>query len=133
MLDLRVATGERFDYDPIAFDLASASLAVTPAPGQDVGIIELSLDAVIKDLLTNGIGEAELNRAKKRLLDSAVFARDSASAPAYIFGMTLSSGGDVSDVEKWPEKIMAVTQADVIKAANNLFTQKGFVTRRVAA
>lgn len=128
VMDLRVATGTRFDYDPVAFDLASASLALTPAPGQDISLVELSLDAVIKDLLSNGVGEAELVRAKKRLLDSAVFARDSVAAPAYIFGMTLAAGGDVSDVEKWPERIMAVTQEDVIKAANSLFNQKGYVT-----
>jgi len=128
VMDLRLATSVRFDYDPVAFDTASASLAVMPAPGQDIGLVETALDAVTKDLLVNGISEAELLRAKKRLLDSSVFARDSVQAPAYIFGMTLAAGGDISDVEAWPGRIMAVSAADVQKAAAALFDQKGYVT-----
>lgn len=128
VMDLRVATGVRFDYDPLAFDLSTANIAVTPAPGRDLALVETALDATIRDLLINGLSEEELSRAKKRLVDGAVFARDSVMAPAYLFGMTLASGGDISDIEQWPQRVMAVTTDDVMKAAASLFGQKGFVT-----
>ncbi len=128
VLDLRVATGVRFDYDPLAYDLSTVDLAVTPVPGRDLGLVEMAVDAAVKDLLTNGLSEAELNRAKKRLIDGAVFARDSVQGPAYLFGMTLASGGDVSDVEQWPQRVVAVTSEDVMAAARWLFGQKGYVT-----
>jgi zinc protease len=128
VLDLRVATGVRFDYDPLAFDLSTADIAVTPAPGRDLGLVETALDATLKDLLGNGLSEAELSRAKKRLVDGAVFARDSVMAPAYLFGMTLAAGGDISDIEQWPQRVMAVSVDDVMKAAQQLFGQRGYVT-----
>jgi zinc protease len=128
VMDLRVATGVRFDYDPLAYDLSTVDASVSPAPGRDAGLVEMALDASIKDLLTNGLSEAELNRAKKRLIDGAVFARDSVQGPAYLFGMTLASGGDVSDVEQWPQRVVAVTVDDVMAAARWLFGQKGYVT-----
>lgn len=128
VMDLRVATGVRFDYDPVAFDLSTVSASVSPAPGRDLALVETALDAVLRDLLLNGISEAELLRAKKRLIDGAVFARDSVQAPAYLFGMTLAAGGDISDIEQWPDHIMAVKTDDVMAAARSLFGQKGFVT-----
>lgn len=128
VMDLRVATGVRFDYDPVALDLSTAGIAVSPAPGRDLALVETALDAVLRDLLLNGISEAELLRAKKRLIDGAVFARDSVQAPAYLFGMTLAAGGDITDVEKWPDRVMAVKADDVMAAARSLFGQKGFVT-----
>lgn len=128
VMDLRVVTGVRFSYDPIALDLSTADLSLSPAPGRDLALTETALDAVLKDLLLNGISEAELARAKKRLVDGAVFARDSVQAPAYLFGMTLAAGGDVSDIEQWPTNVMAVKVADVMAAARFLFGQKGFAT-----
>jgi zinc protease len=83
--------------------------------------------------VTNGISEAELNRAKRRLIDGAVFARDSVQAPAYVFGMTLATGGDISDVEEWPKRVMAVSTDQVMTAARALFDQKSLRHRRIVA
>jgi len=128
VMDLRVATGVNFSYDPVSFDLSTVGVAVSPAPGRDLPLVETALDAVLKDLLLNGISEAELMRAKKRLIDGAIFARDSVQAPAYLFGMTLASGGDVSDIENWPKNVMDVKAENVMAAARYLFGQKGYVT-----
>lgn len=128
VMDLRIAAGVRFDYDPEDFDYATASISVSPAPGRDLALAETAVNAVIKDMLDNGVSEAELARAKKRLIDGATFARDSVQAPAYLFGMTLATGGDISDIESWPRKVLAVKAEDVQAAARLLFAQKGFVT-----
>lgn len=128
VMDMRIATDVRFDYDPLSYDLSTASLSVSPVSGRDLKSIEMVLDASIRELLTNGITEAELNRAKRRLIDGAIFARDSVQAPAYVFGMTLASGGDVSDVEQWPRRVMDVTAEQVMAAAQAVLGQKSAVT-----
>ncbi len=128
VMDLRLATAVSFDYDPMALDQATAGISVVPAPGRDIGLVETALEAVVRDLLVNGVSEAELNRAKTRLVDGAVFARDSVQAPAYLFGQTLTSGGDISDIEDWPQRVMEVSTREVLEAAQELFGQKGVVT-----
>jgi len=42
--------------------------------------------------------------------------------------MTLAAGADISSVEDWPQRVMAVKSEDVIKAARAIFEQKCFVT-----
>ncbi len=127
-VDLRLATSVDFSYDPQAYDLSTAGVSISPVDGADINLVAQSYDAVIKDLITNGISEAELNRAKTRLVTGAMFARDSVQGPAYLFGMTLATGGDISDIEKWPDRVMAVTSEQVVQAAKTLFSQKGTVT-----
>ena len=128
VVDLRLATAVAFDFDPLARDYASASVTIVPAPNRDVTLAESALDAVIRDLLSNGLSEAELDRAKARLIDGAVFSRDSVTSPARIFGATLSTGGDVSDIEEWPKRVISVSAQDIMDAAQSLFRQKGFVS-----
>ena len=59
----------------------------------------------------------EVNRAKQRLLDSAVFARDSIEGPARIFGVALTTGQSVVDVENWANRISNITPEQVQLAA----------------
>jgi zinc protease len=63
----------------------------------------------------------ELAAAIKRLTRSAIFARDSVTAPARIIGAALSTGHSIVEIESWPERIAAVTAEDVIKAAHITF------------
>ncbi len=65
--------------------------------------------------------EEEVRDAKRRLIAEAVFARDSLSGPARIVGGALAVGQSVEDIEAWPERIEAVTKADVDAAARALF------------
>lgn len=128
VMDLRLATSVQFSYDPMAFDLSTASLSASPVAGRDLRLVETAMDAAVRELLINGISDAELANAKRRLVDGAIFARDSVQAPAYVFGMTLATGGDISDVEAWPKRVMDVTKEQVMAAAHAIFDEKGFVT-----
>ena len=51
--------------------------------------------------------------ATQRLQDQAVFARDSLSGPAMIFGQALTTGLTIDDIENWAEDITTVTPAQV--------------------
>jgi zinc protease len=51
----------------------------------------------------------------------AVKARDSLSGPARLVGAALATGSTIADIEAWPDRIAAVTVADVNAAAKAVF------------
>ncbi len=61
--------------------------------------------------------QEELDEARNRFLKALVFARDSQSGMARIYGSSLSVGQTVEDVQKWPDLIKSVTTAQVKDAA----------------
>ena len=67
-------------------------------------------------------------RVTTRLVRESVYARDSLSTPARIFGAALASGRTVDDVEAWPERIAAVTAAEVDAAARAVLRPETSVT-----
>jgi zinc protease len=93
----------------------------SPAQGRTVVDVEAAIDAEINALLETGVTALELAAAIKRLTRSAIFARDSVTAPARIIGAALSTGHSIVEIESWPERIAAVTVEDVIKAARVTF------------
>ena len=48
-----------------------------------------------------------------------IFARDSQSGMANIYGATLATGGTVADIAAWPDRIRTVTAADIKAVAAN--------------
>lgn len=91
----------------------SFSIAATPSPGQDIRALENEVMAYVKGLSQSGLSSREVEAAKKRMLDSAVFARDRLVAPAQILGATAAMGRPLSDVEDWPARIAAISVDDV--------------------
>src|SRR5699024_6501442 len=90
--------------------------------------VEEAIRAEIALLLEEGVEEREVERAKQRLLDSAVFARDSVAGPAYVFGMALTAGGDVESVENWPDRVREVTPEQVEAALQLVIKPERSVT-----
>jgi zinc protease len=88
-----------------------------PAAGVEVDTVEAELDAVLADIIADGVREEELERARSRLIASTVYALDSQSRLARIFGVALTNGRTVEDVVNWTDRIEAVTAEDVQAAA----------------
>ena len=93
-----------------------------PAP------IPAAVDAVLAEIMENGVTDEELKRAKRSLKAAAVYARDSGEGLANIFGAALVTGRTVRDVIEWPDRIEAVTNADIIAAARAVFVARQSVT-----
>jgi zinc protease len=74
------------------------------------------------------VTDAEVASAKVRLRRDAIFARDSLQGPAYAFGVALTTGQSVEDVETWPDRIAAVTREQVEQAAKLVLGQDNHVT-----
>lgn len=91
-------------------------LSAIPAEGVGVDELEQEIDKLFRELIGNGIEQQEIGKAKTRMIDQALFARDSVTGPAMVIGQALAMGATLDDVERWPESIGHVTQTDVQSA-----------------
>jgi zinc protease len=96
-------------YDSGAFGPTSFTVTASPQSGVSIEEIEKDMEAELAKFLAEGATAAEVERAKKRMQASAVYARDSAGRGARALGAALAAGQSVEDVESWPERIGNVT------------------------
>ena len=128
VIDQKVAASAGAWYGATSLDLSQFGLYASPSQGVDVAALEAAMDAEIAALLSDGVSDEEVERVKTRLVREAVYARDSLSTAARIFGAALSTGLSVDDVEAWPERIAAVTAEQVNAAARAVLVPETSVT-----
>ncbi|MDP6173807.1 MAG: pitrilysin family protein, partial [Rhodospirillales bacterium] len=124
----KLAVSARAGYDAGGLGPSTFSIGASPLPGISMEKLEAGIDAQIALLVEKGVTEKETERAKQRLIDGAVFARDSLRAGARVLGGALSSGMKIEDVENWPERIGAVTADRIKAAARAVFKKRASVT-----
>lgn len=71
----------------------------------------------LQKLLSGGVTEEEIDRAKNSMIASAIYAQDSQSGLARLFGSALTTGLTIEDVQTWPSQVRAVTIDDVLDVA----------------
>lgn len=113
VVDQKIATGAGLSYQSDAWDDAEIRLHATPVPGQDLKTLKKALEDQIRLVITQGISQTELSDALTRMQDQAIYARDSLSGPAMVFGYGLATGSSIDDIEYWPYDIAKVTAAQV--------------------
>jgi zinc protease len=89
----------------------------SPQDGISIEKLENGIDSVINSVVNEGVSQEEVDDAKTQLQRSAVFAKDSVTAPARTIGSALATGRSIQDIESWPDKVSEVTRDDVIAAA----------------
>jgi zinc protease len=92
----------------------SVWLSATPAPGVSLETLKAAIEAKLAQLIKDGVSEADIEKAKTRLIDSETYARDSVMGPAMVVGQALSYGMTLDDVETRPQYIAAVQASDVM-------------------
>ncbi len=115
-----VASGIGTNYDPDARGDTAFVIEATAHPGKDPHDLEKAVRKELQDLAQQGLDEKTIASAKDRLQRDAVFVRDSLMTPGYAFGMALTTGHTVADVEEWPDRIKSITTAQVNAALKNL-------------
>lgn len=98
-------------YDPNAFGVYGS-----PQDPSKLAELEAAVDAEVAKIVKDGVSADELQRAKVRFRRSTIFARDSASGMANLYGGSLAVGLSIKDIQEWPDRIEAVTP-DQVKAA----------------
>lgn len=124
----KLAASAGASYSPDRYDLAEFGFYATPNPGVSMKALQEAMEAEIAKLLKDGVSREEVERAKARLIDGAVYARDTLSSGAYALGQALATGQKIEDVENWPEKIGAVTTAKVNEALRATIRPEASVT-----
>jgi len=128
VVDQQLATGAGAYYSGGSYDDTRFVVYARPQPGVEPAAVEAAIDAELAKLVADGVTEEELERAKFGIQSLAVYSRDSLSTLARIFGVALTSGASVEDVEGWPELVQAVTADDIVAAARLVLLEKQSVT-----
>jgi zinc protease len=128
VVDQQVATGAGAYYSGGSYDDTRFVVFARPSPGMDLDTVEAAVDAELRRLIADGVTDEELERAKFGMQAMAVYSRDSLSTLARIFGVAMTSGASVEDIENWPDLVQAVTADDVADAARAVLVEKQSVT-----
>jgi zinc protease len=127
----KLATSAGAYYRGTALDLTTFRVYASPRPGVSLDQLETAMDAELARLKSEPITADEVGRATSRMVAEAVYARDSLSTAVRSFGAALATGRTVEDVEAWPERIGAVTPAEVNAAATYVLDPGRAVTGRL--
>lgn len=107
-------------YRGSALDDGSFTVSGSPRVADRLGELEAAVDAEIARIAADGVTEDELADAKARFVRSTIFARDSQTGMARMYGAELATGGSVEEIATWPDRIKAVT-AEQVRAAAGQF------------
>ncbi len=108
-----VAAGAGAYFQGTMLDDTSFTVYGSPRSAAGLEAVETGVDAEIARIIADGVTEDELEKAKNRFVRSMIFARDTQSSMANIYGASLATGSSVQDVEEWPDRIKSVTAAQV--------------------
>ena len=118
-------------YSGDALDSGDLGLYACPQAGSgeaELAAVEASIDAVIQEIIQDGVTEQELADAKNSLLSSTVYLKDDQMRRARIYGVALTTGQTVKDIEEWPSRIEAVSAKQVQEVARNYLKARRSVT-----
>ena len=102
-------------------DEGPAVLSASPAPGVSMEDLEAAVMVEVQKALDDGFTDEEVVRARNKLAAQAIYARDSQSTMANIFGSTLAEGGTIEQVLSYPDDIRSVTTEEAIAAVRTVF------------
>jgi zinc protease len=115
-------------YDSTSYDASSFNIVNVPVPGISLEEAEADLDRTIAQFLEDGIDPAQFERIKFQIEASQIFEEDNVQGLARGYGVALTSGLTVDDVEAWPDVLASVTTDEVMAEARRLFTETRSVT-----
>ena len=128
VVDKAIAAGTGAYYSGTALKEGQFGVYGMPRGDASLADIETAIDAEIDKIRDGGVTEAELERAKNRVRKNMIYLRDSQTAMARRVGAALSTGRTLKDVESWPDRIEAVTVAQVNAAAQKYLEPQRSVT-----
>ncbi len=128
VVDDAVAIHADADYSDSSLGETEFGISGVPRGDTDLPGLQARVDQVIADLVKNGVTDEELRRAKVGVRAATVYAEDNPTSLARTFGEALLLGETVAEVQHWPDRITAVTVADVNAAARKYLDIRRSVT-----
>jgi zinc protease len=124
VIDEKLAVMAGAHYQGTSVDDTRFYVYAVPAQGVSLERLDTAIDAVIARA-TQAISEADVQRAKTRLVAEAVYAQDNQATLARWYGASLAAGLRLDDVTQWPARIEAVRAEDIKKAVRWLDKRRG--------
>ena len=128
VIDEKIAVDIGAYYAGRGLDYGEFGIQAIPVAGTSMDDLERRIEEVIGELLSDGVSEAELARAKTELIADEVFDQDSQSRMARTFGAALTTGSTVEDVIAWPSHMRAVAREAVGEVARRHLVVERSVT-----
>lgn len=123
---LAVNAGAAYDGDVVG--VGSFMLFTTPRPGVARERVEQAIRDEVTRLVQEGATEAERGRSVRQLTAGSLLALDGLGAAPRMLGGALSIGLPLEAVEHWPQRMAAVTLAQVNQAARLVLGTPGVNT-----
>ena len=95
-----LAVGAGGWYSGSALDMTQFGIYGSPKPGVELQQLEDAIDAVIDNLVANGVTAEEVERATNRLIAESVYAQDNQATMARWYGAALTQGSSVERVQE---------------------------------
>ena len=115
-------------YRGTSLDDASFTTVVVPVEGVSLKDAEAAMDRVIAEFMETPIDLDHLNRIKRAMRASEIYAKDNVQGLANRFGRALTSGLKVKDILAWPDVVEGITEDDIKTAMRDVFNKKSSVT-----
>jgi zinc protease len=123
-----VALSAWANYRGMARDYGMFSLGIAPVEGISLEEGEAALDAAIVEFVQDGVDTEQFERVRQQIRASEIYALDNVQGRARQYGVGLSIGLDVDEIETWIDALDAVTPEQVIDAASLLLDRNSSVT-----
>jgi zinc protease len=104
-------------YGGTEMDYGTFGVALYPAPGVELAVVEARLDELLAEIVEKGVDPQAFERVKTQLRAGEIFARDNSDGLARMYGEALTIGLTLEDIKAWPKVLQEVTPADVQAAA----------------
>jgi zinc protease len=120
-------------YSGTNLDDTAFSIFNVPVPGVSLEEAEADLDRVIAQFLEDGIDPEQFARIQFQWEAEMIYAQDDVGDLARMYGVGLTSGLTVQDIQDWPDFIASITPEEVMEAASMIFTETTSVTGYLTA
>ncbi len=128
VVEQKLATSITTGYEPFMRGPSEFSISAVPADGVSPERLGAAIDRALEAILSGGVPEDSVRRAKRLLKAETVYAREGLQPMAYLMGTIRMLGLEKEVFARWPEMIEAVTRADTEAAARTVLQPESSVT-----
>lgn len=115
-------------YTGLSLDDTTFTVINVPSEGVSLQEAEDAMDQALAEFMEEGIDPDHMTRIKMQVKAAQIYARDDVSELADRYGRGLTQGLTIADIQAWPDLLQAVTEEDVMAAAEQVFDRNHAVT-----
>jgi len=133
VVDKKSASSAGAWYSSSGLDSGKFVVYAVPRPGVKLEDLKAQLVGVIAGIIKNGVTAKELESTRRRLIAQTIYAQDSQTRLARMFGDALTTGSTIADVQNWPAAIGKAEAPQIQAAATRFLVTKHAVTGYLTA